>query len=247
MRADRLRELRVRGARDHLDLTVHRTPPRARLVAVEVETLVDRPPGRPAVAPERPADRDQRAARTIFREAEARVHLPPEAEVERGERGAEPHRPAGEEHVLHRGHQRLELGLAAPRVARDEEVHRHLVEVLGEPDRGALHAPGRLGKGRVLRRLAGRRDVALEALPVALRHEGPRRGVVHRDELPGLAVASARREGARLADLADQRAGHRIRPQTPDRARGADALEERQILPDPTGVDLHAAPPPPAR
>src|SRR5262249_55307876 len=51
-----------------------------------------------------------------------------------------------------------------------------------------------------------------------------------------LAVAAARREGARLAHLADERRGYGIGPQATQRPCGPDALEQRHVLAD--GVDV---------
>jgi rhodanese-related sulfurtransferase len=159
--------------------------------------------------------------------------------VHRGETRAEADGAAGQQHVLHRRHQRLPLRLAAPRPAGHEQVHGSLVQVIGQVDRGALVAAARLGEVGRLRGLHGGRDVGVEGLAIALRHPGAALGIEHGDELPGLPVAAARREAARLADLLHQRERHRIGAQPADRARGADALEQRHVFSEGRDVELH--------
>jgi hypothetical protein len=125
----------------------------------------------------------------------------------------------------------------APRPARDEQVHRRLVQVLREVEAAREDLP--LG-GREVgppRRLDRGLDVRPEDGAVALGEPGAPLGVGDRDEAPRLAVAAARRERARLAHLADQLARHRVRREPPDRARRTDALEERDVLADRRDVD----------
>ena len=58
---------------------------------------------------------------------------------------------------------------------------------------------------------------------------------------PRLAVAAARREGARLADLANERGRNGIGTEAPDGARRPDALEQRDVLAELRERDRHAA------
>ena len=81
-----------------------------------------------------------------------RVDLGAERAVHGGERRAESDRATREQDVLHGGKQRLRLRLAAPLQTRDEEMHRHLVQVLGEVQRRLHVAPLRVRERRVLRR-----------------------------------------------------------------------------------------------
>src|SRR5262245_5793465 len=76
------------------------------------------------------------------------------------------------------------------------------------------------------------RDVLREGLAVTLRDEGAALRIRDCNEVPRLAIAAARRERAGLADLADQRHGHRIRLEAPNRARRAQRLEQSDLLAD---------------
>src|SRR5262245_24046304 len=157
--------------------------------------------------------------------------------MQRRQGRSEPDRTTGAEHVLPRRKQRLELGRPAPRPARDEEVDRRLVQVIGEPDRRP-HVPSlRLGIARVLRGLDGGLDVAVEEWAVAVGDPAASLRLRHRDEDPRLAVAAARRERPRLAHLADQRRWYGVGTQAAQRARGPDALEKRDVLADGRDVD----------
>src|SRR5262245_3924818 len=90
-------------------------------VGVPEEALVDRFARRAEKAALRPADRQHGATRTTFGEAEPLVDFFAEAGVDRRQRRPEADSATGEQDVLNRGEQRLNLGLAAPRPTRDKE------------------------------------------------------------------------------------------------------------------------------
>ena len=158
------------------------------------------------------------------------VALLAEGAVERRERGAEADGATGEQDVLRARIERLELLLIAPLPARDEEQDRRFVEMIGEVQRRLHVAPQMSRESLALGALEGLADIALEDRPVALGDPAPLLELVDRDEDPRLSIAAGGREGARLADLADQRAGDGVGPKPPNRPGGADALEQRDVL-----------------
>src|SRR5262245_50773536 len=97
-------------------------------------------------------------------------------------------------------------------------------------DRRAHVTPLLLRIRGILRGLERFLDVVVERGAIAVGDPPPALGLRHRDEEPRLAVAAARREGAGLADLADQLGWHRVGLQAPDRTRGADAFEQRDFF-----------------
>jgi hypothetical protein len=130
------------------------------------------------------------------------------------------------------------LLLPAPPPTRDEQLHRHLVHVLGEIDGRVHDLTPRLGKIRRARRGDGGRDVGAEGLAVFAGDERAALRVGHRDEVPRLTIAAARRERPRFAHFADQGHRHGIGQQAPDRACGANAFEERNLLANACDIDF---------
>jgi hypothetical protein len=150
-----------------------------------------------------------------------------------GQRGAETDGATGEQDILDGREERLHLRCAAPCPAGNEEQDRHLVQVVGEMDRGAHVAAFGFRIGGILRRVERRLDARAEDAPVALGHPGAALGLADRDEEPGLAIAATGRERAGFADLANQLRRHRVRLEASDGARRADAFEQRQVFTDP--------------
>ena len=146
------------------------------------------------------------------------------------QRRPEPHSATRQKDVLDRGKERLVLRLAPTRPAGHEQVHRGLVEMIGQMQcRPDVSAP-RLWKCWIFGRLECGRNVGMEGALVALGNPRTTVGLGHRDEEPRLSIAAARREGARLAHGTDQRRRNRIGLEPADRSRRANALEEGDPL-----------------
>src|SRR4029453_7072027 len=143
-----------------------------------------------------------------------------------------------EQDVLDTWEERLRLRLVAAFPARDEEMHRYFVHVLGEIDRRLHVAALRHGICRIVRGLEHCGDVPPKRRAISLRDECAAFFIGDRDEDPRLSIPAARREGARLAYLADQRIGYRIWTQPSDVPARTNRIQQANVLSDRIDVDV---------
>lgn len=148
----------------------------------------------------------------------------------RGEARTQTDRTAREQNILHRWEQRLGLRLPATCPTGNEQMHRYLVEVLGQIDRRIHVAPFHVRITRMRRCGLGRPDVAHERGSILLCDERPPLRVGDRNEKPRLTVAATGRESARLAHLANQRIRHRVGFDSSNTATGSDGIKQPDII-----------------
>ena len=202
--------------------------------AVLIDDLVERlAADRPETAA-RIADRQDRVGMRVRRQAEDRLDLLFEIEVQRRQGRAEADRARCEQHVLHRRIDRRTgpSGRGRGSFEARHDPYRRLVDMIGEVLCGAKHARKTLcahSRGRRAGAIA-RRGLLVPGPLVIDRSRFLDFRVADHEEAPALHVAAARRRRAGLQDSPEQRLGHRVRLQTPHRARRMDDLEQARVV-----------------
>ena len=139
---------------------------------------------------EGPADWNHDGARYFFGQPDHAIAFFAEGTVKCGEGRAESDRTTSEQDILRAGIERLELILAPPREARDEEQDRRLCEMFGQIEGRPHIAHQVVGEVFLLPPLDRRPDISLEDREISFCDPAPLFGIIDGDEDPGLSISA---------------------------------------------------------